>query len=157
MIFITRQLFEGIQPNSGWERRAERQWDQRYEIYRRYYDVIAPLLPARVRRLCSQSPHDAVVESVSQSEGRLTIVLDATYALGRYRGRRVTLTFSGVRKRIPVRGLCRQWWLYEEAHLSSRARFSLHVMFDKSDVEIEADELEIEHQVVGRARGRKKK
>jgi hypothetical protein len=37
-----------------------------------------------------------------------------------------------------------QWWLYEEAHLSSRAAFSLHVMFDKSDVEIEAEGLEIE-------------
>lgn len=51
--------------------------------------------------------------------------------------------FSGVRGRIPTRALRRQWWLYEEAHLSSRARFSLHVMFDESDVEIEADGLEV--------------
>lgn len=67
MIFVTRQLYEGYQHGSGWERRADRP--------------------------------------------------------GRLRG---------------------QWWLYDEAHLSSHSRFSLHVMFDKSDVEIDADALEIE-------------
>ncbi len=144
MIFVTRQIYEGIQPDSGWERRAERQWERRSEIYRRYYEVIAPLLPATVRRLCGHGLHDAVVESASQTGGTLSLTVDATNALGGYRGRRLRLTFSGVRGRIPTRALRRQWWLYDEAHLSSGARFSLHVMFDKSDVEIEADELEIE-------------
>jgi hypothetical protein len=45
--------------------------------------------------------------------------------------------------------LLRNGWLgsggcMEEAHLSSRAAFSLHVMFDKTDAEIEAERLEIE-------------
>jgi hypothetical protein len=70
--------------------------------------------------------------------------MDATHALGGFAGRRVRLTFSGVRRRIPVRELRKQWWLYDEAHLSSKTRFSLHVMFDSSDIEIEADDLVIE-------------
>jgi Protein of unknown function (DUF4085) len=143
MIFITRQLYEGTQPGSGWERRAGRQWDRRSEIYERDYEVVSPLLPIAVRRLCGHGLHDARVESASQVGGTLSLTVDATDALGGYRGRRLMLSFSGVRSRIPTRALRRQWWLYEEAHLSSRARFSLHVMFDKSDVEIEADGLEV--------------
>ena len=40
--------------------------------------------------------------------------------------------------------LVNQWWLYEEAHLSPRARFNLQVLFHESEWEIEADDLTIE-------------
>jgi len=144
MIFVTRELYNGIQIDSGWERRAERDWVRRSEIYSRYYEVISTLLPSKVQRLCKHGLHDAFVESVSLKGGTLFLLMDAKNALGGFCGRKVGLTFSGIRKRIAVRGLRGQWWLYEEAHLSSKARFSLHVMFDKSDVEIEADDLLIE-------------
>jgi hypothetical protein len=36
------------------------------------------------------------------------------------------------------------WWLYDEAHLSPRARFNHQVLFDPSEPEVEADELTIE-------------
>jgi hypothetical protein len=144
MIFITRKLYDGVQIDSGWERRAEREWKRRDEIYRRYIEAIAPMLPTTVRRLGTQGIHDAKVESVVQEKGSLCFVLDTSGALGAFRGGRVRLIFSGLRRRIPTRGLRGQWWLYEEAHLSHRARFSLHVMFNRSDMEIEADELLIE-------------
>lgn len=144
MIFITRELYQGVQIDSGWERRAEREWKHREEMYRRHIEVISPMLPATVRRLAKSGIHDARVESALQRKDWLRLVLDTTGALGAFRGARIRLTFSGLRRRIAVRGLCGQWWLYEEAHLSSRTRFSLHVMFNRSDLEIEAEELRIQ-------------
>lgn len=69
--------------------------------------------------------------------------MDTRHALSRFRPNRIRLAFVGVKNRIRTRGLLGQWWLYEEAHLSSRAGFALHVFFDKTEVEIEADDLKI--------------
>ena len=144
MIFITRELYDGVQIDSGWERRAEREWRRRSEIYDRHYELIAPLLPTGVRRLSKYGLHDAIVESVTQDKGSLCFLMDATKALGAFRGRKVRLTFLGLHRRIPLRGLRGQWWLYHEAHLSSNARFLFQIMFHKSDVDIKADDLRIE-------------
>lgn len=143
MVFFTRKLQDGVQDDSGWTRRAGREWKRRAEVFRHYVTAITPMLPTAVIRLCRETLHDAVVESVEQDSGTLTLVMDARRALGGFRGRRVRLVFSGVRRRIPTRGLVGSWWLYEEPHLSSRARFSLHVLFHKGEMEIEADELSI--------------
>lgn len=144
MIFITRELHEGFQDGSRWQRRAQREWEKRADIYARYLKVIAPMLPKAVRQLAASGLHDARVEAASQTGKKLVLTINAKGALSVYRGRRLRLTFSGVRGRVPVQKLIGQWWLYEEAHLSCRAAFSLHVMFDKTDVEIEAAGLEIE-------------
>jgi Protein of unknown function (DUF4085) len=141
MVFFTRELYLGIQPKSGRERRAEREWDRRSDIYAKYGEVIGPLLPAPVRRLCKQGLHDGVIRKAAFKGGELVLVVDATNALSGFRGRQVRLTFRGVRGRPSISKLVGQWWLYEEAHLTSRARFSLHVLLDPSEVEIEADEL----------------
>jgi len=61
MIFFTRQLQDGIQSNSGWTRRADREWKKRVELHERYHAAIAPMLPTSVRRLCRETLHDAVV------------------------------------------------------------------------------------------------
>ena len=139
--FFTRQLQDGVQDDSGWTRRAGREWKRRAEIYRRYVATIAPMIPQAVLRLCRETLHDAVVESVEQTSGILTLVMDARGALGGFRGQRVRLQFTGVRGKINTRGLVGRWWLYQEPHLCSRARFSLHVLFDRGEIEIEADNL----------------
>ena len=144
MIFITREIHEGFQDGSGWERRARREWEKRADIYARYLKVIAPMLPKTVRQLAASGLHDARVEAAGQTGKKLVMTMDAKGALGGFRGRMLRLTFCGFRGRVPVTKLVGQWWLYEEAHLSRRAAFSLHVMFEKTDVEIEAERLEIE-------------
>jgi hypothetical protein len=145
MIFFTRQLYKDTQPNSGRERVADREWYRRLELCKRYESVIQPLLPSSVVRFSRKSLHDAEVESISQTSGRIVLILDARpCASGSYRGRRVRLTFAGVRRRIRTRGLVGQWLLYREVHLCSRAKFSLHLLFTKSELEIEADEVSIE-------------
>jgi uncharacterized protein DUF4085 len=143
MIFFTRELYLGIQPKSGWERRAEREWYRRAEIYAKYRGVIGPMLPASIRRLHRHGLHDGVILQAVFQDSELTLVVDATNALSGFRGRQVRLTFRGVRGRPAVSKLVGQWWLYDEVHLTSKARFSLHVLLDSSDLEIEADELTI--------------
>src|SRR5262245_980879 len=96
MIFFTRELYLGFQPNSGWERRAENEWYRRMERYREYEKVIFPMLPAAVRRLCRQGLHDGVVTEAGLEDGDLTMEVDATNALSGFRGRLVRLTFRGV-------------------------------------------------------------
>ena len=113
-------------------------------LYANYLEAIAPLLPASVKRLHRSSLHDATVVTAYQKTGDLTLVLDTSSALSRFYGHCVHLCFRGVKKHVPLRGLAGQWWLYDEAHLCSRSRFSLHVMLDKSDLEIKADHLVIE-------------
>jgi hypothetical protein len=80
----------------------------------------------------------------SAKSGRLVLLVDATNALSGFRGRQVRLSFSGVRGKPAVSKLIGQWWLYDEAHLSSRARFNLQVLFHRSELEVEADDLAIE-------------
>jgi hypothetical protein len=105
--------------------------------------AITPMLPPAVVRLCRETLHDAVVQAVKQDSDTLMLVMDARGALGGFRGQRVQLLFSGVKRRVPTRGLRGRCWLYQEPHLSSRARFSLHVLFHQGEIEIEADELSI--------------
>ncbi len=145
MIFFTRELHLGIQPKSGWERRAEREWYRRIELFAKYRDLIGPMLPASVRRLAKQGLHDGVVRKAVFKGGEFVLLVDATNALSRFRGRNVRLTFRGVRGKPTISKLIGQWWLYEEAHLTSRARFSLHILFDESELEVEADELTIDY------------
>ena len=144
MVFFTRELYLGIQPASGWERKAEREWDRRAKVYERYAEAVAPMLPPAVRRLCKQGLHDGVVLTATLSGGELAMVVDATHALSGFRGRQVRLTFRGVPGRPAVSKLVGQWWLYQEAHLRSGGRFCLSVLFDPTELDIEADELVIE-------------
>lgn len=144
MIFYTRELFQGTQPNSGWERRALREWHRRAEIHARYAAAIAPLLPAPVVRLCDHGLHDGEIHRATRRGDELVMVVDTTSALTRFWGSAVRLTFRGVRGRPAVSRLAGEWWLYQEAHLSARARFSLHVLFNRAELEVEADELSID-------------
>ena len=120
-----------------------REWHRASDDYTRYLEVISPRLPASVRRLCENGLHDGVIRSASHKSGELVLIVDTANALSRYRGRPVRLTFRGVPGRIRTSRLAGQWWLYEEAHLRSGGRFSLHVFLDTNELEIDAEELVI--------------
>ena len=142
MIFFTRDLYEGIQPQSGWERRALREWKRRSRLYSRYVPVIVPLLPRAVARLCRIGLHDALVHAAKSTSDSFNVTLDARDALSEFRGDMVTLAFTGVRGRVPTRRLLGDTWLYEEAHLAAGG-FTLHVLFEHTDLEVRATGLSI--------------
>jgi hypothetical protein len=144
MIFFTRELYLGYQPGSGWERQAEREWRRRRKLYGRYADAVEPMLPSGMRRLCREGLHDAIVQSATREGDRVILIVDATNAMSRFARRIVRLTFHGVQGRPALAKLVGAWWLYEEAHLSPRARFNLQVLFHEFEWEIEADDLTIE-------------
>lgn len=144
MVFFTRELYLGMQPQSGWERRAEREWERRAALYAKYAKTIAELLPQAVRRLCKHGLHDAIIREASFAKSELTLVLDAANSMSEFRGKQIRLTFRGVRGRRAVTKLIGQWWLYEEAHLRSGGRFCLSILLDPSEIDIEADDLTIE-------------
>lgn len=143
MVFFTRQLYDGVQDCSGWTRKAENEWRRRARLYQAYLDLVAPMFPKAVVGLAENSLHDAVVESLAQNTGTLSLIMDAGGTAGPFSGRRVQLTFGGMKRPVSTRRLVGQWWFYEELHFSSRARFSLHVLFDTSELQIEADEVSI--------------
>jgi hypothetical protein len=151
LIFFTRELYEGMQVSSPRETRAEREWAKRAEIYQRYREVISPLLPAAVARLGREGLHDAIVLSAAQTADSLVLLMDTSNALTTLRGRRpVRLTFRGVRRRMITKRLVGAWWVADEVHLSSRARYALHVLFHQHEWEVEADRLVIERTAVRR-------
>jgi hypothetical protein len=144
MIFFTRELFQGYQPGSGRERRAMREWDRNNEIYLAYRHIIAPLLPRAVVRLTGDGLHDSVITHVAQRDGIFAMTLDTSGSFSRFRPRPVRLTFKGVKRKFAIRGLVGQWWLYDEVHLSSRAKFNLQVMLTDSELDFDVDDVKIE-------------
>jgi hypothetical protein len=150
MIFFTKRLFLGYQSKSNWQKRAYKEWENNRRTYTIYSAIIAPLLPKSIVKLDYSGLHDAVVTSIKQGADDLTIVLDTTHALSRSYlfCREVSLLFGGVKKKIQTKGLVGQYWLEQEVHLCSRAKFSLQVLFhgcqdDVKEIEIEADSLKI--------------
>src|SRR5881628_1165495 len=141
MIFFTRHLYEGYQPGSTWERRALRLWDRNRKLYQRYFAVISALLPRSAVKLWKLSFHDCKIQKIKETKKQIIFQLDTTHAIGLSPQHTVYLTFVGVKSPIPSSGLVGRWWLYEEIHLSSRAAFSCHVMLDRGEFEIEADEV----------------
>jgi len=89
-----------------------------------------------VLRLCCETLHDAVVESVEQTSGTLTLVLDARGALGGFRGQRVRLQFTGVRGKITRE----VWWVgggfIRNSSLQPCTLFHWHVLFDRGEIEL---------------------
>ena len=144
MIFFTRELYDGIQVNSGWERQAERLWYKRLEIYKKYLALISPMLPPSARRFSKVSLHDGTVFNSSAKKRTIKVWLDGRGLLGPSPHRNYLVTFSGLtrlRGRVPQKNW---WWLYDEIHLCSTAPFSIHVFFDKEEIEIDAAEITLE-------------
>jgi len=142
MIFFTRKIYDKMQAHTFRETPAEREWLKRIKIYDQYRKLISPLLPPAAARLARAGLHDATILSARQTSRSLILVVETTNALSRLSSRHpLKLSFKGVRRPVNTKRLQGAWWVCEEVHLSSHARFALHVLFQKHELEIEADEL----------------
>lgn len=140
MIFFTRALYEGFQPDSGWERKAMREWQRRSKAYNECLQIITPLLPVTARRFCRQDLHDCKVVKAVFGKSFVRFVLDAKHALSLPHAC-YELTFRGVSSFRGAKQLSERWWLYDEFHLSSSSPFCFSVMFDEGEIEIGASEV----------------
>ncbi len=144
MKLFTRKLYDGMQPDSGCERRAMNEWTRRAKFYQSYLELIQPRLPASVRKLSKTTLHDSRVTSVSQKSDSVRIILDTRSAVGRYVRGSVELEFSGaIVGGGSLKRLVGCWWLNEEFHLGSDERFAIHVLLDKAELSIEAEGLTV--------------
>ena len=155
MIFFTRQLHAGLQPGSGWEKRAEKEWVRRERIYRNYFELINEFLPAQVKRLIDYGLHDGRVESFEGGPETFRLDVNCQNALGPFRGKIVSLEFSGVSKLFRSGDLAGSYWLYEEVHLA-KGGFTLNVLFDPVDFEICATGLVIKTSATKQTQKRSK-
>jgi hypothetical protein len=140
MIFFTRDLYNGIQPDSGWERKAMRALQRRITTYDSYLKIIAPFLPASVRRFSRHSLHDCKVKQVFFSKSLVRFTLNAQHAFSLPKPN-YELTFEGITSFRGSRKLTGRWWLYDEFHLCSSAPFSFHAMFDDGEIELDASDI----------------
>src|SRR5690349_10408619 len=121
MIFFTRELHQGVQVDSGWERRAERISRERRCIYQKYSALISPLLPTSARRFSKMSLHDGGILRATANKRTIKFWLDGRGLVGLSPHYNYLVTFSGV---TGFRGSCPSkgwWWLYDEVHLCSTA------------------------------------
>jgi|GEM_PF-6539587 hypothetical protein len=137
MIFFTRALYEGFQPDSGWERKAMGEWQRRSKAYNECLRIITPLLPVTVHRFCRQDLHDCKVVKAVFGKSFVRFVLDAKHAFSLPHAL-YELTFKGVSSFRGAKQLSGRWWLYDEFHLCSSSPFCFHVMFDEGEIEIDA-------------------
>ena len=156
MRFLTRELYQNMQAKSrdeliDSERRvvAEQAWSEARKRSDRAQKEILGLLPQGARSFIEKEClHDAIVQSVDYEGATLTITLK--YPAARIRPEiRYTLTFHGVREAEGIDEIKGQWWLEQEIALSSKAAFELHVLCDRSEFRVIADEIEFTREDLG--------
>lgn len=143
MIFFTRELYNGYQPKSGWERKAITKTNRNSKLYQKYFRLIRPFLPASAIKLSSFNFHDSELLVWRCRGGKLEVVLDTFGTFVPLPARYAHLTFLGVSQcpsEIPRK---KEWWLFDEFHLGSQSRFCLHLMFTETDVQIAADAVRV--------------
>ena len=143
MIFFTRDLYDGYQPGSKWQRRAMRIWDRNIRIYRQYLKVIKPLLPTNIVKWEDISLHDCRVCDAIRNKTQIQFVLDTENAIGLAPDYTVLICFKGVKNKVGLTGLRGAWWLYDEVHLSHISRFAYHIFLDRKDLEVYADDFSL--------------
>ena len=133
MLFFTRELYDGCQDGSGWTQTARSKIERNCKLYKKYFRLIRTFLPRSAIRFDEFSFHDAQIVERSWRNQKLSLILDTARAFHAFPNHYAHITFTGVRScpsPLPQKG---DWWIWDEFHLGSRAKFSLHIMFTKSE------------------------
>ena len=143
MKFITRELYEIMQPaNRVPEEFSQRAWLKATRAKKEYEETLLPRLPQGLLKLREDSMHDGIVADIKVGGDTITVEIDgANFAWNTpsiYR-----LVFRGVREARGVEEVVDDAWLYEEIDVHPEARFELRVLFEKSELSIAADDLEL--------------
>jgi hypothetical protein len=137
--YFTRERFDANQDDTP---EAELDWNKAVDDYASHLERIRGQLPEGSRDLWELTLHDGSVERVERpSAESVRIVIDATRNPWGPRGK-FELVFEGVNPATLVEPVLKDGWLYEELHISDRG-FAFHVLFDRSEMIIEAQRAKV--------------
>jgi len=143
MLFFTRELYDGSQEESGWMRTSRSKVERNCKLYKKYFRLIRPFLPYSTVAFDKFSFHDAQIVARSWRDQKLCLTLDTAGAFHAFPKRYAHITFTGVRHSPSPLPRNKDWWIWDEFHLGSRTKFSLHVMFTETEIEIPAEEIRL--------------
>ena len=145
MKFITRSLYESIQPGSGVEKSvAGSAWASQTSAYQAYLRGIKYDLPISMCRFCGTTLRDGIIKkAVFVQPDTVEFSIDGRNCSlvppGQFQ-----LRFSGVRKVEGLEQIVSDEWLYEEVHLHPEAGFDYRVLLAKSELCVVADKIDFE-------------
>lgn len=149
MKFFTRQLYDTSQPKNYrtqeeveavWPR-IEALWKEAQADYQRMFTTVVQSLPVGARTFFEKvHMHDAKFLSVTtEPNDTVTMVFDT---IGSYLpGEQFQVSFHGVKLVDGLTGLEGEWWLYTEVHPSDTAAFDLHVLCEKIEFRVVANDV----------------
>jgi hypothetical protein len=143
MLFFTRELYDGSQDGSGWTRVARFKIERICKLYKRYFRLIRPSLSLSAVAFDKFSFHDSQIVERRWRDQKLCLILDTAGAFHAFPKRHAHITFTGVRHPPSPLPQKKDWWIWDELHLGSRTKFSLHVMFTETEIEIPADNVSV--------------
>jgi hypothetical protein len=141
MQFITRKLYQKMQPGSRVsERLAERWWERASAAQQRHFQAIESQLPESMRQFAAVSLHDGRIEKVDHlTPGEVHFEIDGSDCWGPTG--QFALTFQGVKSAEGLDKVVGRYWLYEEVDVSPEAGFKFSVLLDRHEFSIVADEV----------------
>ena len=146
MRFITRELYLSQQPDSDIpEEESEQDWDDQWKALRQHFEEIKSKLPEGAQALGETTFHDSLVENISQPiSSEVVVSLDASRNPWGPQGK-IELVFHGVVRVSGLNDIVGDYWLYEEVDLDQEGSFRFNVLFEKSELEICANDVEIKY------------
>jgi hypothetical protein len=143
MKYFTRSLYEQLQPGSGIQFEvASAHFNTAATAYQSVADTIKPQLPRGMQRIVETGLHDATIRRAETTPGG-EVVIEADQNPWY-----TTLTFRGVKITEGINDSIGDRWLYEEAHLHTKATFDFRVLLEKSQFRIIADDLTLEIKTI---------
>lgn len=151
MKFLTRELFNDRSSNKM------EKWDEAEKKCQEYYNSIKGSLPESMKDYWEHgpNPHDGIIKSVSKDKDRLIITIDGSTCPSfddlppKIKDFRpcpkglFQIIFSGLKSAKGINDIVNDEWLYDEVHLSESGKFEYHVLLEKSEIVIVANNIEI--------------
>lgn len=141
MIYITRKLYNSQQGDlsAKEEKFVDKNWKEACMEYKTNLKKIKPHLPRSMQDFCEISLHDGIIDSFTRTKHYLKIKINGCGCCGP--AGKLELIFYGVKSVKGLDNIINDWWLYEEVYLSKKGRFEYHVLLEKSEFMVVADEV----------------
>lgn len=143
MKFFTRRLYDAIKvPSETIEsEKTEAEWNSTKAKYENHWNSIQLNLPSHIRVLGRTPFHDGIIKSIDEPNvDEVLLLVDCRNNPWGPRGM-FQIHFTGVHEFCTTGTTSGDWWVYEEIHLHPQAVFEYHVLCERSEFSIAADDV----------------